>query len=140
MEFFKRNKNRAQSCIHTKNIFSLVDLTPKDESYAFLNLHVKSCSVCKNEYAKFTEQVVASQVFIPRPTMDKDLKESFDREMHDLLISFKLNEKVIKRDRWVNVFTQTNYFATEFFKSLYSKSMLIGLVTALAIFFMLRSH
>ena len=42
-----------KSCIHTKNIFSLIDLSPEEELHKKMNKHVQGCSVCTKELQNF---------------------------------------------------------------------------------------
>lgn len=137
MEFFKRTKAKKSVCIHSRNLISLVDLTPKDEAYSFYNNHIKTCEICAKEYKKISEKVIASQVYIPKPVMELDMKESFEREIHELLVNLKINHDEYKRNKAVSLVTRIDQFGLAFIKSLNSKAFFIALaLSALAYYFL----
>ena len=69
----------------------------------------------------------AIQVFIPKATMDSDFKQSFEREIHDLLVSLNLDLPTKKRNM---LWYKFNYIGEEIIKSFKSKTMLWGLLAA----------
>jgi hypothetical protein len=77
----------------------------------------------------------AIQVFIPKTTMDSDFKQSFEREIHDLLVSLNLDLPTKKR----NIFwSKVNYAGELLINSFKSKTMLWGLMAAGISYFLLK--
>ena len=137
MEFFKRTKAKKNVCIHSRNLISLIDLTSKDEAYSFYNNHIKSCEVCAREYKNISSKVIASQVYIPKPMMELEMKESFEREIHDLLVHLKINEEEFKKSKAVGIVKSIDNFGAAFFKSLGSKIFFFSLlISGLAYYFL----
>jgi hypothetical protein len=135
-----RNINLKSKCLHQKNIYSLIDLSPADPQYTFITNHLKSCSNCSKEKIKFELEVQAMQVFIPKPVMDKELKESFNRELHEMLINLGMNKFTNKKQAVTSVFNTANTTAELFIKNLFSKTVLISMGFGGIIFLILRSR
>jgi hypothetical protein len=140
MDTYKNISTQSNYCIHTKNIYSLADLNPIEEQYKFLNSHLKTCRICAEEYHHFQEKCFAAKTFIPKPMMDKELKETFDRELGDMLKSMQLNKKVLQKKRVSHFVQSINDYGEASFKILFSKSMILSFAVALVMFFVLKNH
>ncbi len=135
MEILKSKFSKKENCIHTRNITVLYDLAPNDDQYKIYSSHLADCSACKKVFQHFTEEMKAIQVFIPKATMDSDFKQSFEREIHELLVSLNLDLPTKKR----NIFwSKFNYIGEEIIKSFKSKIMFWGLFAAAISYFLLK--
>ena len=69
-----------------------------------MSKHLESCSICSNELAKFKLKVIEAQVYIPKTIMDKDLRQSFEREVVELFRVMNLNERQALKQNVKNSF------------------------------------
>jgi hypothetical protein len=120
-EPYRQNKSH---CIHTKNIYSLLDLGPQDLLYDFLNLHQKKCTECAEKLLLFKEQCLAMKVFVPKPYLPKDLRETFNGELSDLFKISGLNDSENEKKKIKESISLIDKFGEEFFKSLLSEKMM----------------
>jgi hypothetical protein len=128
----------ARKCIHTKNIYSLLDMPAKDETYKNLSKHIESCPVCSLEFKKFQSKSSEAKVFIPKAIMDHDLRQSFDREVGELFKVMNLNEReALKRNVKKGIKT-IDQMGIDFLKTLSSKSMIKIYAVAVGMFFVLK--
>lgn len=135
MEILKSKLSRKENCIHTRNITVFYDLAPTDDQYKIYSKHLTECGVCKKAFQHFAEEMKAIQVFIPKANMDSDFKQSFEREIHDLLVNLNLDLPTKKR----NIFwSKFNYLGEELIKSFKSKVMLYGLIAAALSYILLK--
>lgn len=128
----------ANQCIHTKNIYSLMDMSPKDEVYKNLAKHIESCSVCAKELKKFQLKSLAAQVYIPKVVMDRDLRQSFEREVGELFKILQLDEREALKRNVKHKIKTLDQMAVDFIKTLSSKSMMKVYIIAAAMFFALK--
>jgi len=135
MEILKSKFSKKENCIHTRNITVLYDLAPNDDQYKIYSKHLTECSACKKAYQHFSEEMKAIQVFIPKAAMDSDFKQSFEREIHDLLVNLNLDLPTKKRNLF---WSKLNYFGKEFLNSFKSKVMFWGLLAAAISYLLLK--
>lgn len=128
----------ARQCIHTKNIYSLMDMSAKDEAHKALSKHVESCQVCAQELKKFQMKSTAAQVYIPKATMDHDLRQSFEREVGELFKVLQLNEREALKHSVKNKFKTLDQMGIDFIGTLTSKSMIKIYFIAIAMFLALK--
>jgi len=114
----------ARHCIHTRNIYSLMDMSPKDEAYKNLSKHIESCPVCTKEFQKFQMKISAAQVYIPKAVMDRDLRQSFEREVGELFKVLQLNERAALKHKVKSKFKTIDQMGIDFLKTLSSKQMI----------------
>ncbi|MBY0414350.1 MAG: hypothetical protein K2Q18_09300 [Bdellovibrionales bacterium] len=127
-----------QSCIHTRNVFSIVDLSPEEESYKKLRKHVDLCKICSKELQNFELQIAAARIYIPKPQIDTDTKEMYEREVSELFRFFDLNEKELLKKKIKNKIKSIDHFGGSFMKHLGSKQMLTTYAFGAVIFIVLR--
>jgi hypothetical protein len=72
--------------------------------------------------------------------MENDLKESFEREMHDLLVNLKINDGVVQRENVIGFLSKLNWFGEAFIKSLNSKYVYAGLGLSAVTIYLLRHY
>jgi hypothetical protein len=133
-----KNKSLMKNCIHTKNIYSLLDLPKKDETYKKMTKHLESCEVCDREFKLFQLKSAAAQVFIPKVIMDRDLKQSFEREVSELFKVMNLNNREILKNNVRSGFSILDNMGISFLQNLYSRTMVKSYFFAFAIFLVLK--
>jgi hypothetical protein len=129
---------QPNSCIHTKNIFSLIDLSPYEESYKKLQKHVESCKICEVELKAFQLKNLASKIRIPSPQIDTETKEMFEREVSDLFRVFNLNEKELLKKKIKTKIKNIDSLGASFLKNLASRQMLTTYAFGAVLFVVLR--
>lgn len=140
MEKIDRTYKNLKSCIHTKNIFSLIDLEGDLDKAHFLNQHLKECTHCQKTYHIFKEKMFAANTFIPRPLMDRELRDTFDRELSALLKSLKINDSVVRKEILIEKLSAINLFAESFIKNMFSKNMFFTYGLAGGIYLLFKFH
>lgn len=134
----RRESFQPKYCVHTKNIFSLLDLPTKDETHKTLMKHLEVCPVCAQEFKNFQLGATAAQVYIPKVVMDRELKESFEREVGDLFKILRLDEREVLKHNVKKSFRTLDQMGIDFLKVLASKSMIKVYVVASILFFILK--
>lgn len=132
------NQRISNYCVHTKQVYSLRDLNPKDELYKKINKHIETCKVCNKEFQLFQVKVAATQVFIPKATIDRDLRESFEREVGELFKVMNLNERERLKKSVKNSLVFADQMGLAFLQNLFSKSMLKAYLVAGTLFIILK--
>jgi hypothetical protein len=127
-----------QLCIHTKNIFSLIDLAEQDSMYDFLINHEKKCTPCAEKLKKFREENFAIKVFVPKPFLPKDLRETFNHELADLFKIAGLNEIENKKKNIKAGLLSIDQFGENIINTFVSKKMLKAYIYALLAFVSLK--
>ncbi len=112
------------NCIHSKNIFSLADLPQEDETFLKIKNHIDTCRVCSSRYAQFNTQVEAMRMYIPKPIIDRESKEVFEREIHDLFKVLNLNPSAAAKARLKQKLKSVDVIGASFISHLTSKTML----------------
>jgi hypothetical protein len=125
-------------CIHTKNIYSLIDLDKQDNMFHFLSNHEKKCDSCSGALMKYKADNFAAKVFVPKIFLPKDLKETFNREVSELFKTAGFNDVENKKIKMKNALSFFDQLGENFIKILYSKNMLVAYVFAFAIFISLK--
>jgi hypothetical protein len=126
------------SCVHTKNIFSLVDLAHHDDSYQRIRKHVDGCQVCDIHYKKFELENLAVKIHIPKPQIDSETKEVFAREISELFKTFDLNEKTLLRKKIKSNIKKIDSLGVGLVKNLFSKTMLASYAGGVVLFVVLK--
>lgn len=115
-----------------------MDTPKKDEAYKRMTKHVESCPVCAEELKKFQLKTMAAQVFIPKVVMDRDLRQSFEREVSELFKVMNLNERELLKRNVKKGFRFIDSMGVDFLKNLASRTMIKTYIFALAIFICLK--
>lgn len=131
-------KSTSQNCIHTKHIYSLLDLPAKDESYKKMSKHLETCSVCNTEFQKFQLKTTAAQIFIPKALMDRDLRQSFEREVVELFKVMDLNDRELLKRNVKEGFHFIDRMGIDLIRNLLSKTMFKTYLIAAALFICLK--
>jgi hypothetical protein len=90
-------KKSSSRCIHTKNVYILIDLPKQDEFATKITQHLAGCQVCQDEFEKYKQKQFAIKVLIPKPFIDNETKEIFENEVSEMFKAFDLNEKEFKK-------------------------------------------
>lgn len=130
--------NTTKKCIHTKQVYSLLDTPKKEEAYKKLSKHMEICRACSEEFQKFQVKTIASQVYIPKALMDHDLRQSFEREVGELFKVMNLNDREMLQKKVKNGFLFLDRMGIDFLKNIVSKSMLKTYLLAFVFFFCLK--
>lgn len=130
--------NLERTCIHTKSIFSLIDLDFEDEAFVNIKKHSDKCIACSTALSKFELQNQQATFFIPRPQIDTDTKNAFEREVHEVFRTFELNEKEQLRLKIKKNIKKIDTAGIEFIKHLSSKNMIKTYALGLVMFVVLR--
>lgn len=115
-----------------------MDMSPKDEAHKMLSKHVENCQVCAQELKKFQMKSSAAQVYIPKATMDHDLRQSFEREVGELFKILQLNEREALKHTVKKKFRTLDQMGIDFIATMTSKSMIKIYVIAAAMFVALK--
>ncbi len=130
--------NLQKSCIHTKSIFSLIDLDFEDEAFVNITKHTDKCESCSTALKNFELQNQQATFFIPKPQIDAETKAVFEREVHDVFRVFELNEKEKLRLKIKKKIKHIDTAGAEFLKHMGSKSMVKTYAFGLVLFVVLR--
>lgn len=125
-------------CIHTKNIFSLLDLNQQDVMYNFLINHEKKCTKCSLQLKKFKEANFAAKVAVPKPFMPKDLRETYSGELSELFKIAGLNEAENQKQKFKDSLRNFDKMGKEFINNLSSKTMIRAYAAAFLFFLGLK--
>ncbi len=126
------------SCVHTKNIFSLLDLSEEDSMYSFLSSHVKKCTECSKKLEKYVENNLAIKVFVPKPFMSQDLRQTFNSELSDVFKIAGLNQIENKKKLIKQRLLSFDSAGTAMVQGLTSKNMLMIYLFVSIVFFSLK--
>jgi hypothetical protein len=126
------------SCVHTKNVFSLVDLAHHDDNYQRIKKHVDGCQVCDTHYKKFELENLAVKIYIPKPQIDTETKEIIAREISELFKTFDLNEKTLLRKKIKTNIKKIDSIGMGLMKNLVSKTMLASYAGGVVLFIVLK--
>ncbi len=135
-QFVEKNN----TCIHTRNILSLVDLPTEDEQYVKLKKHSHECKVCSSHLESFQVKCIESKIYIPKPQIDLDTKITFNNEVHELFKTFELSEKLILKKKIKNKIKIIDHAGTSFLQNLGSWSMVKTYAFAIALFVLLKKY
>lgn len=126
------------TCIQTKNIYSLLDLPKDDDQYKKMSKHLETCPNCKKEFQIFQLKNMANQIYIPKVIMDKDLRQLFEREISELFKVMDLNKRELMKKNVKKGFVFIDKMGIEFIHNLSSRSMFKAYVFAIVIFVSLK--
>lgn len=132
------DKKTSKHCVHTKNIYSLMDLPKKGDTYKTLNKHLETCAACAEELQKFQAHAAQAKMYIPKAVMDHDLRESFEREVGELFKVMNLNDREILKKNVKEGFHFLDRMGIDFIKNLASKTMFKTYIIALFAFICLK--
>ncbi|MBC7713554.1 MAG: hypothetical protein H7177_09450 [Rhizobacter sp.] len=132
------NFNSKTKCIHTKNIFSLLDLKQSEESYKKIKKHVDSCQTCETEFKKFELESIEVKIHIPKPQIDTETKEIYTREVSEIFKAFDLNEKAALRAKIKSKIKGIDSFGLSILKTLASRKMIATYAFAGVMFIVLK--
>ncbi|MBP9680948.1 MAG: hypothetical protein KBD76_06060 [Bacteriovorax sp.] len=139
-QVFHSKKNHTQHCIHTKHVFSLLDIPKTEESFKRLSKHVESCTICTEELRKIQLKALGTKVFIPKAVMGRDLRQSFEREVGELFNVMNLNDRHLLRQNMKKGFRFVDSMGVDFLKSLTSPMMIKAYFFATALFIALKYY
>jgi hypothetical protein len=131
-------REEHNQCIHTKNIYILLDLGQQDVMYNFLNTHEKKCSICATQFKKYKEENLASKVFVPKPFIPRDMRETFNTEVSELFKMAGLNEAANRKKKIKKSLLALDHGGEIFLKNLSSKTMLKAYTLALIAFLAMK--
>jgi hypothetical protein len=128
----------TKNCIHTKNVFSLLDLGVQDESFLRMRKHMDNCKICEKEFNDFKFKSLEVKIHIPKPLIDSETKEVFSREITELFKTFELNQKTLLRKKIKTNIKKIDTFGISFLKTLTSKAMLASYAFGAVLFVVLK--
>lgn len=137
-QFKTINSTPQIKCIHTKNIFSMLDMNQSEESYKKTKKHVDACITCMAELKKFELENIEIKIHIPKPQIDTETKGIFAREVSDLFRAFDLNEKELLRTKIKTKIKSIDSFGVSLIKNLASKKMITSYAFGAVLFVVLR--
>ena len=130
--------NLERTCIHTKSIFSLIDLDFEDDTFVNIKKHSDKCDACSNALRKFELQNQQAIFLIPKPQIDTETKNTFEREVAEVFRAFELNEKVQLKLKIKKNIKKIDTAAIDFIKNLSSKNMMKTYAFGLMLFVVLK--
>lgn len=136
-----KRESRYRKCIHQKNLILLYDADLTSPESQFLQSHMKSCVPCQGYWNDFNFKMEASKVFIPKPMMDRELRVTLGREIHDLFKNLKMTKKDNRKNSMQKMFESISLFSDSLKKSIVNKHMFIAYGVATFIYILLhRTH
>lgn len=130
--------HRSKNCIHTKNVYSLLDTPASEEVYKRMKKHLETCTSCNEEFQRFQVRTAAAQIYIPKALMDRDLRQSFEREVGELFKVMNLNNREILKRNVKKGFHVLDSMGLDFLKNMVSKTMIKAYLFALVCFICLK--
>jgi hypothetical protein len=130
--------NSPTKCIHTKNVFSMLDLKQSEENYKKIKKHVDICQTCENELKRFELESIEVKIHIPKPQIDTETKEIFTREVSEIFKTFDLNEKAALRAKIKSKIKGIDSFGVSIVKTLTSRKMIATYAFAGVMFIVLK--
>ncbi|MBC7428434.1 MAG: hypothetical protein H7336_07480 [Bacteriovorax sp.] len=134
------NLNSQTKCIHTKNIFSMLDQNPAEENYKKIKKHVDNCKTCGTELKKFELETIEVKIHIPKPQIDNEIKEIYTREVSEIFKVFDLNEKAALRAKIKSKIKDIDSFGLSIIKTFASRKMIATYAFAGVMFVVLRHY
>lgn len=135
---FVSSTSIAKDCIHTKNVFSLMDMSPEDRNFQKIQKHLEGCKICKSAFEDFKLKNLEAKIHIPKPQIDSETKLMFESEVHELFKTLDLNEKALLRKKIKSNIKKIDMAGVEFIKNLASKAMIKTYVFGAALFVVLK--
>jgi len=132
------NLKNTKHCVHTKNIYSLMDIPHKEDSYKRFAKHLESCRQCSEQFKIFKFKNEAAQIYIPKVHMDRDLRQSFEREVSELFKLMNLNERQALKRNVKNKLQQIDSIGLSIIENFTSKRMVKAYLMGLFIFLGLK--
>lgn len=132
------NRSISKNCIHTKNVYSLVDLNPLDENHIRIKKHTDNCAICSAALKGFEEKIIETKIYIPKPQIDLETRGIFEREVSELFKAFDLNEKNRLKKKIKNKIKRIDSIGEDFIKNLTSRKMLTTYTFGAVLFVVLR--
>lgn len=132
------NKNLEKTCIHTKSIFSLIDLDFEDDAFVNIKKHADKCIACSSALSKFELENQQASFFIPKPQIDTETKNVFHREVREIFKTLEINEKEKIRIKIKNNIKKIDTAGVEFIKNLSSKNMIKTYALGVVMFVVLK--
>ena len=128
----------SKNCIHTRNVYSLVDLNPIDENHIRIKKHTDHCGICTEALKAFEEKIIENKIYIPKPQIDLETRDVFNREVSEIFKTFDLNEKNRLKKKIKNKIKSIDSIGVDFIKNLTSKNMLTTYAFGALLFVVLR--
>ena len=132
-------KKSSSRCIHTKNVYSLIDISNKDDFYLKVDQHIKGCQTCKDEFEKYKQKQFAIKFLIPKPSIDSETREIFENEVAEMFKSFDLNEKVLHKKKIKNKILLIDSFGSGVIKHVTSTKFYVIYVLGIGLYFILKN-
>lgn len=132
------NLNTLTKCIHTKNIFSLLDQNPAEEGYKKIKKHVDSCQTCEIVLKTFELESIEVKIHIPKPQIDTETKDNYTREVSEIFKAFDLNEKAALRAKIKSKIKGIDSFGLSLIKNVTSRKMMATYAFAGVLFVVLK--
>ena len=110
--------------MHTKNVYSLLDLPSGDEAHKKLTKHLENCTACEWEFQQYKKANENLKLLIPEVVMDKDLHQTFNSEIVELFHTMELSNRVVLKKKVKNKIIFIDQMGIDFFKNLTSKKMI----------------
>ena len=124
VEPIKLQELRSKTCVHTKNIYSMLDLPIFDDSFKRLSKHIESCSTCALEFKNYKKNNERLKAIIPEAVMDKDLNQTFESEIVELFHTLELSDRAALKKKVKNKFKFIDQMGIDFLANLTSKTMI----------------
>jgi DNA polymerase I-like protein with 3'-5' exonuclease and polymerase domains len=100
--------------------------------------HIDSCQVCKKEYEDFKFKNMEIKIHIPKPLIDSETREIFNREISELFKTLELGEKTIFKKKIKTNIKMIDRLGASVVKNLTSKTMLASYAFGVVLFIVLR--
>ncbi len=132
-------KKSSARCIHTKNIYGLIDLPTQDDFSAKLSQHMSGCQTCQEEFEKYKHKQFAIKILIPKPFIDSETKEIFENEVSEMFKAFGLNEKEFQKNQIKSKLLAIDSVGSSFLKHVFSTKFLFVYGMGAAFYFILKN-
>jgi len=91
-------------------------LNQETESYKHFKKHLDHCSICTDQFKLFLLKNEAMKVGIPKISMDRELKQTFNRELEEVFKVLKLSRGEQIKESVKNRFLFLDQMGLAFFK------------------------
>jgi hypothetical protein len=103
----------------------MLDLSTASDAYKRLSKHVETCKLCASELESFKKKSESIKSYIPTIQMDKELKESFAREIEDVFKIMDFNTSTRLKKNVTSKFKAIDQFGLDFLGIIKSKRMIL---------------
>ncbi len=138
-KFSIKETNFKESCIHTRQLLSMIDVDRNDLRFSFFKRHTKSCGVCQQKLKEIEKSLLRLEFYIPKPQANLDLKNEFSSELTQLLDNLNLSARAQQNRAKIHLVQRITQVMTDIEavfsdkKFIFTTAFIIGSVVAFSL-------